>query len=311
MSIDERFNERTNITDDYLSQCVNELKNVIMACESTMNGRSFSQSCRDVNLNPQKTTYMLQYVLMRCSELSTDFSERDIDIYDGYEKFYIFTFGERALSGTKLPADYKESVMHVLEHTGMDPDKADLAMQKFGLGKYEGHQQTYKAIADTRNISPEQVKDLFFDIKSEVRIKGRADIMKAGLKEYNRIKDPIPKRMTAGTEKQPVRNKTTLTDSRYETAAVELLKTTPVSALDLDPRSMAGLKCMGIRSIYDAAVFQFGNSMDDLQTDVRSACSAYAEEKLGISGDQFQGVVSENDFTDAVNRLGADDGLEI
>lgn len=291
----DNMHERTRLTDDYLSQCINELQNMITACQSTINGKSFMQACRDVNLDPQKTGDFLAGRLMNLSKVQTPVDKSSA--YDGYKHFYIYVFGENAMKSMKLPSDYKESVLYVLNNTGLSKEDSDLVQKRFGIGSYDrpSHINNMAETTEGRNKVNLEIRRII----SECRKNERSDILTHGMK--NSEEDTSSK--TAPEEKHDL-------SLSGPDEIRDHLKDIPVRGLGLIQPTVDSLKAAGMNNVYDVLCMT-DEDIDSLpvrheimRSEIRTAREIYTSNNFGVNLSGLMNFLSEDDgFTKAVESM--------
>lgn len=289
-------------TDEYLGYCITELQNMITACQSAIDGKSFAQSCRDVNLDPEKTDTFLRHKLMRMVKIQDPGHESS---YDGYKHFYLQVFGEQALERMALPSDYKEAVNYVVKHSGLSEKDSYLLQMRFGIGDRDmptAIKNMTETAAGRNRISADIRKAL-----SLCRYPERASILKHGFEEpkRQRLAEARQKRMDdmsrAMLEKQDV--KVSPDEIR------DYLRGVPIRELGLVQPTADALKESGIRSLYDV----FSMTDDDIEklpvkhdlfrSEIRTSREMYAASRFGTTAAELMDMLPEDDFSKAVESI--------
>ena len=300
--------ERTKLTDDYLSQCINELQNMITACQSTINGKNFSQSCRDVNLDPGKTESFLTGRLMNLSKIQTPVDETNS--YDGYKHFYMRIFGEARTELMTLPSDYKESVDYVLNNTGLSETDSYLVQKRFGIGEFD-YPTPVKDMADT-TAERTRINADMNHIFSLCREKERTDILKQGLeglKEEKRKQDKkIERKISIATGRIVPEDKRDISKTDPETLR-GYLKSIPIQQLNLIQPSIDSLEAAGMHNVYDVlsmtddAINNLSVRHEIQRSEIRTSREMYAVNNFGVNVSHMMDVLSEDSFTKGVESI--------
>lgn len=305
---DDNMHERTRLTDDHLSQCINELKNVITACQATIDGKSFLQACRDVNLDPEKTGSFLADRLMKLSKVRTPV-DKSIT-YDGYKHFYIHVFGENRMKNMTLPPDYKESVLHVLNDTGLSGEGSDLVQKRFGIGSYD-RPSSISSMAGTAEGRKKANAEITRTI-SECRDGDRPDILVRGLACHEKERH----RQKTGSGLSAIMDRT-MTEGKRDVSRMDpdelksYLKGIPVRELGLIQPTVDSLKSAGIRSVHDVLcmtdedISNLPVMHEMLRSEIRTAREMYAATNFNMNLSGLMSFLPDGDdsFTKAVESM--------
>lgn len=305
---DDAMYERSSLTDDYLSQCINELQNIITACQATIDGKSFSQACRDVNLDPQKTGSFLTGRLMNLSKIQTPVDKENS--YDGYKHFYVYVFGEAKAAAMTLPPDYKQSVDYVLNNTGLSEEDSRLMQRRFGIGNYDrsARIRNIGKTAQERNMLNSDIAR----ISNQCRSGERADILTHGLRTFEKTarKEEAERKLSATMKQTTPEEKRDIRNADPDELR-EYLRGIPVRELNLTQPAADSLKTSGIRSIYDAFsmtdedIDRLPIRHDIFRSEIRTSREIYSAKNFGTNVSQMMDILSKNDdFTKAVESVG-------
>lgn len=176
---------RTQLTDKKLKESINILRTIIDVCADCSNETSFNEACRKRNLNSKQTRELLLKYLGRCNEPGIDLKDMELNVFDGYEHFYKAVFGISDLDSITLPQDYKESVLHVVNETGLAERESFVLMKHFQLDE-EGISETLQTIGEKLNITGNTVRCIEVKALHKCRYRERADILIKGLSQYRK-----------------------------------------------------------------------------------------------------------------------------
>lgn len=253
-------NPRTSLSDELLEKNIKIMQDMIRACRMCVKqGASFSEACNKNGLNIRK----MRYAMVQIAGLSGRTPRlKDItleDLYDPYENFYRYVFGNSISGDTSLPVDYHETVLYVLNHIGITDRNKEIVMRYFGLGDFM-EPSTMEAVGKIYGITKEGVRTDLMTVARRCHEKHTCEILQYGIQEY-RVKKSILEaetRMKIETElKAHEKRLDTIRESvsgiSMETPHADLmteLERTPIDLLWLPARAYNALKSRDISDLY-------------------------------------------------------------
>lgn len=264
---------RTLMTDGRLNDAVSVLQYIISACKAyATDGMSWNEACRVEGLDPLRVRKLvLGLPRCRCPELPPVDSLGIDNIYNGYEQFYRAVFGGNVLERSALPHDYKESVMHVLENTGLMERDVTVLIHRFGLnGECPMTLDEIGALVGTHR---ETVRQSEAKALRKCRCEPRAGILRMGLAKYTMLKEQADELARQKSEQAKAEHKALMAkrdaahkermeaieSGPYEAGVAAVMSTdlpgtlrsTRIEALGLTGRSYNALKRHGLTSLYE------------------------------------------------------------
>lgn len=177
--------ERTRMTAGMLKESLSILQKLTEACTECLDGSvAWSEACRAKGLDLLKARAVV-LGLHKCVSTAVQLSKvddeaLDIQEYDAFELFYRAVFGDMMMDRTNLPHDYKETVLYVLDSTGLEEPYADVLRLHFGMGENtEAH--TLEEVGRFLGKSRERARQTVVQGMRLCRKPERSRIMKDGL----------------------------------------------------------------------------------------------------------------------------------
>ncbi len=181
----EAGRNRTKLTNEYLDESMSILQTIINVCnDCRVNGTPFTRACRDRGLDPKNTRELLLKYLGRCTDPGVPLDQMELDMYDGFEQFYKSVFGDKNLENIKLPSDYVETVLDVVNNTGLKSKEIYILVNHFGLGDTL-ERMTLEQIGNTLGCTGQMVRRIEIQALWKCRIKERREKLQKGLARYN------------------------------------------------------------------------------------------------------------------------------
>ena len=113
--------------------------------------------------------------------------------YDGYKEFYKEFY--KNTNGGPVPDDYRETVLYILNSTGLDPVQVEAVSRYLGIGKFEvphlEERDTLVSIGAKMNLSGAGVLQKITHLIYRCYTVPRRRVLEMGLGEYRETYEPI------------------------------------------------------------------------------------------------------------------------